>query len=162
MEDSTALDLIEDPPVLLRPGGVPQETLETVIGKIRTLERQPNAGRRSPGTRYRRYASRARLLLVDPGEAEALVARLLGEGRKVGVMTRRPVCPQRHNLQVRMMPQHVAKYAQELFAALRDLDAWGCEVIVAEALEFQGGLGLAIMDRLRRASADDEAGRCQR
>jgi L-threonylcarbamoyladenylate synthase len=52
------------------------------------------------------------------------------------------------------MPQSLKAYARRLFAALRELDAQGVDVIVVEKLE-ERGLGRAIMDRLRRASSSE-------
>ncbi len=150
--ESTVLDLTEDPPILLRPGAVPQEALEATIGEIRTLQRHQDAAKRSPGARYRHYAPRARLLLVGPGEAESLASRLLREGQKIGVIAQRHLSLESPKLVARVMPQGLAEYAHILFATLRDMDAAGCDVIVAEAVATKG-LGQAIMDRLRRASS---------
>jgi L-threonylcarbamoyladenylate synthase len=156
--ESTVLDLTEDPPVLLRPGGVPWETLEAVIGHIRVPETDNQASRRSPGTRYRHYAPQAQLLLALPGEVEPIAARLVMEGRRVGVMTQRPFSMESPNLIMRAMLLQPEGYARELFAALRELDALKCEVIVAETVDEQG-LGRAVMDRLRRAASSTESAR---
>jgi L-threonylcarbamoyladenylate synthase len=149
--ESTVLDLTEEPPVILRPGGVPREALEAVLGRVRLLGEVPHAGRRSPGTRYRHYAPRAALLLADPEGVEGLVARLLREGWRVGLLTRRPY-PETPGLLVRRVPQDPSGYARHLFALLRELDALGCQVIVAETVE-EKGIGAAVMDRLRRAAS---------
>jgi len=50
------------------------------------------------------------------------------------------------------MANGLPQYARELFHILREMDHLGCDVILAEAVE-ERGLGLAIMDRLRRAAA---------
>jgi L-threonylcarbamoyladenylate synthase len=43
--------------------------------------------------------------------------------------------------------------ARELYAALRELDTAGVDVILARAFPAEQGLGAAIHDRLRRAAA---------
>jgi len=50
----------------------------------------------------------------------------------------------------------VSDYAHGLFAALRDLDSLGVEVIIAEGVA-EEGVGVAVMDRLRRAACPPEA-----
>lgn len=153
--ESTVLDVTQDPPLLLRPGGVPKEDLEEVVGEVRSLQGQTNAAKRSPGTRYRHYAPRATVLLAPVGEAEALAACVLEEGKTVGIMSRSLVHSRHTRLRVRGMPLEPASYAREMFAALRELDSQGCQVIVAESVE-EEGLGLAVMDRLRRAAAAND------
>ncbi len=150
--ESTVLDLTEQPPVILRPGGVSQEALETVLGKLRIADGESQLARRSPGARYRHYAPRADVRLVAPGEARTVAERLVLQGKRVGVMTQRPFPLASPNLILRMMPQQPEGYARDLFAALRDLDTLSCEVIVAEVVD-ERGLGMAIMDRLRRAAS---------
>lgn len=158
--ESSVIDLTGDPPVLLRPGGLSRSSIEAVIGDIRTLEQAPEAANRSPGTRYRHYAPKARVILAGPGEVAREVARHLSDGRRVGVMAVHPVPGGRAGLSVRMMSADPAGYARELFAALREMDDLNCEVIVAETVD-ERGLGSAVMDRLRRASQGDSAGTSQ-
>ena len=153
--ESTVLDVTQDPPVLLRPGGVTLEALEAVVGHVAMPRELDHVAGRSPGTRYRHYAPRATLLLAPAGEVETLAARLLDEGRTVGIMTRLPLQLRHPRVRVRIISGDLAQYARELFAALRELDTQGCQVIVAESVGEQG-LGLAIMDRLRRAAAGSQ------
>ncbi len=153
--ESTVLDVTQDPPVLLRPGGVTAEALEAVVGQVGAPRESDRAAGRSPGARYRHYAPRAALLLAPPGEVEPLAVRLLDEGRMVGIMARRPLQLRHPRARVRIISGDLAQYARELFAALRELDAQGRQVIVAESVAEQG-LGLAIMDRLRRAAAGSQ------
>ncbi len=162
--ESTVVDLTQDPPMVLRPGGVTLEELRDVLGEVRLLDSSAReAARRSPGTRWRHYAPRAKLLIVEPGQAEDEAKRLLAQGyRRVGVILRREFegskvpTPQLRELSnsfiVELMPSDVQSYARRLFAVLRELDHSGVEVIVVEKIA-ERGLGRAIMDRLRRASA---------
>jgi L-threonylcarbamoyladenylate synthase len=124
--ESTVIDVTEEPPVLLRPGGVPIEELEAVVGEIRSLQGKSAASSRSPGTRHRHYAPQATVLVAPGGCAEALAVQLLQEGKTVGLMTQLPVETKHPDLRVLMLPQGLAQYAARLFSALRDLDALGC------------------------------------
>ena len=58
----------------------------------------------------------------------------------------------------RKLPDDVAGMAHDLYAALRDLDAAGADVVIA-ALPPAAGLGEAVGDRLRRAAGPREGGR---
>jgi L-threonylcarbamoyladenylate synthase len=171
--ESTVLDLTQDPPMVLRPGGVTLEELRAVLGYVQMLDAaHREAAKRSPGTRYRHYAPRARVLLVEQGMVEAVLEGL--SGKRVGVLVHgtrlrldRTSSPangrRRRTVQTKsgggeviviQMPQSLKAYARRLFAALRELDAQGVDVIVVEKLE-ERGLGRAIMDRLRRASSSE-------
>jgi L-threonylcarbamoyladenylate synthase len=115
-----------------------------------------------PGTRSRHYAPRAQVLLVEQGAAEAALKEL--SGKRVGVLvylTRSLSVYGEGQGEVRgaggeviiiQMPRSLKAYARRLFAALRELDEQGVDVIVVEKLQ-ERGLGRAIMDRLRRASS---------
>lgn len=50
------------------------------------------------------------------------------------------------------LPPDPQEYARRLFAIFRELDQQGVEVIVVEGVE-EEGLGIAVMDRLRRAAS---------
>jgi L-threonylcarbamoyladenylate synthase len=153
--ESTVLDVTCLPPVILRPGGLSREAIETVVGHLQDSANLAQR-RRSPGTRYRHYSPRARVWLLEdpqPRELEAAVADALQRGERVGCLLHRleaahlPPC-----VQVIRLSASLADYAQGLFSALRELDGLGLDVIIVEGVQ-EHGLGMAVMDRLRRAAA---------
>jgi len=150
--ESTVVDVTGPTPVVLRPGGLPREALEEALGRPVPVGGGPELARRSPGTRYRHYAPAAPLVLAGQEEVAAVVQSLLAQGKAVGLLARRDPGLRHPRLRARIVSGGVRRYARELFDALRSLDAEGCQVIVAEAVE-ERGLGLAIMDRLRRAAS---------
>ena len=151
--ESTVLDMTTEPPMLLRPGGVTLEELRDCLGEVAVLKGDDEeAAGRSPGLRYRHYAPRAQVIVVERGTGEVAVAPWLEAGRPVALMAQRPVSLDRPGLLVRTMPGDLEAYARDLFAVLRDLDSTGVEGIFVEAVP-QEGLGLTIMDRLRRAAS---------
>lgn len=167
--ESTVLDLATTLPTLLRPGGVPLEALQEAVGEVVVRPDVPAALARSPGTRYRHYAPRARVMLVEapPGRAaadlQALVRRLWEEGLRIGVMvTSEAAGSVPAGAVVRVMgPRGDPRVAAaNLFAQMRELDDAGLDAIVVEGIPEQG-VGRAVMDRLRRAAQhpDKEAGR---
>jgi L-threonylcarbamoyladenylate synthase len=152
--ESTVLDVTVVPPVVLRPGGLPMEAIVAVIGEVRGSAVEADAARRSPGTRYRHYAPRAKVVLAAPNGIAAEAQRWADTGHRVGVMSVTPIM-QGDSIRWRPMSADTAQYAQHLFAALRELDDGRCTVIVAETVDEQG-IGSAVMDRLRRAAAAEE------
>jgi L-threonylcarbamoyladenylate synthase len=153
--ESTVLDVTCIPPVILRPGGLSREAIETVVGRLQDGANLAQR-RRSPGTRYRHYSPRVRVWLLEdpqPRTLEAAVADALQRGERVGCLL--------HRLEATHLPPFVqvirlsaslADYAQGLFSALRELDGLGLDVIIVEGVQ-ERGLGMAVMDRLRRAAA---------
>lgn len=152
--ESTVLDVTSDPPIMLRPGGMPREALEAVSGPIR-MTADPLVHRRSPGMRYRHYSPRAPLCVVETARPEALQQELaiaLQRGQRVGCLL--------HQLELEKVPPGVlvtrvsggmADYARTLFETLRAFDAAGVDLILVEGV-VEEGLGAAVMDRLRRAA----------
>ncbi len=144
--ESTVLDVTGEIPVLLRPGGFPLEALEGLLGRI-ALPRGELELRRSPGTRYRHYAPdlplrlwyRGTPLPVGAGESAAFVglARLAAEEIVDAILF-----------------DDLEAYARGLFAALRSLEKLPVDLIIAE-WPSGDGIGLALRDRLKRASGKD-------
>ncbi|AEG16922.1 Sua5/YciO/YrdC/YwlC family protein [Desulfofundulus kuznetsovii DSM 6115] len=164
--ESTVLDLTGDVPVILRPGGITREELEKVIGEVRAdpgVDGRPGGEfrPRSPGMKYRHYAPRVPLVLVE-GEPERVAARLKelagiyrSRGLRVGVLATAETAGEYNGSRVVVAGprQDPAAIASRLFAALRQLDELGVDVILAEGIEPRG-LGLAVMNRLRRAAGN--------
>jgi L-threonylcarbamoyladenylate synthase len=141
-----------DEPMLLRPGGVPRDQIERVLG--RQLE-QPapdadsdTAKPLAPGMLTSHYAPRSRLRLraetVEAGEA------LLAFGPAMPTGTDGAMAVM--NLSAR---GDLAEAAANLFGYLRALDAKAARAIAVMPIP-QAGLGEAINDRLRRAAMGRE------
>jgi L-threonylcarbamoyladenylate synthase len=144
--ESTVLSLSGERPTILRPGGVAREELEAALGTPIAVARA--AGRPlAPGQLEQHYATRTPLrILVHPVQAPDA-----GEGR-VGLLAQRPTAASGFAAVEVLAPDGAfATAAANLFSALRRLDALGLDLIVAEPCA-ERGLGLAIMDRLRRAA----------
>jgi L-threonylcarbamoyladenylate synthase len=144
--ESTVLDLATEPPILLRPGGLPTEAISTRIGPIRRASPSPQGsqGLRSPGQLASHYAPRLpmRLGVTTPETNEALLA--FGPA---------PAAALAFNLSE---TSDLTEAAARLFAGLRWLDTegrrHGLRGIAAMPVPAHG-LGLAINDRLQRAAA---------
>ena len=140
--ESTIIDARGDVPILLRPGAVPVETIEAVLGQpvVRAAidHERPNA----PGQLASHYAPAAKVRLDarEVRDGEALLA--FGAGAP-------PTTGPAFNLSA---AGDLTEAAANLFAALRALDASGCRTIAVMPIP-EEGLGEAINDRLRRAAA---------
>ncbi|MDE0334873.1 MAG: L-threonylcarbamoyladenylate synthase [Defluviicoccus sp.] len=138
--ESTVVDLGGERPALLRPGGLPTEEIETLVGSL-TVPGDTDAPR-SPGQLASHYAP-ALPLRIDaggPGPGEALLS--FGRDTPSGAAVERNLSPSGDPVEA----------AANLFAALHELDRSQCTGIVAMPVP-ETGLGRAIMDRLRRAAA---------
>jgi L-threonylcarbamoyladenylate synthase len=142
--------LAPDPtPLILRPGGCPRETLESILGETVAVaqrgERALALGLAAPGLLASHYAPRAPLCLKgsDPWPDDPTVACLAFTGQDL------PATVGRHEILSRR--GDLSEAAMALFAAMRRLDAQRPGRIIAETVP-DTGLGLGINDRLRRAA----------
>jgi L-threonylcarbamoyladenylate synthase len=138
--ESTVVGLAGDTPMLLRPGGIPSEEIEDVLGaSLHRPQDKPDAPS-SPGMLTSHYAPRARLRLnaeqVRPGEV------LLGFG---------PDAPSGTTLNLSESGD-LNEAAANLFGYLRALDSCRADTIAVMTIPDEG-LGEAINDRLARAAA---------
>jgi L-threonylcarbamoyladenylate synthase len=162
--ESTVLDVIAAPPLILRPGGVTPEELARVIGPVNVRHTQPTAGPQvSPGLLAKHYAPRARLVLCtglagDARQKMLQLARLhLAQGQALGLLLADEDAPHFAELPAHIVTlgpaEDMAQIARNLFAAMRALDQAGVTVMLARDFG-RAGLGLAIFDRLQRAAGD--------
>lgn len=159
--ESTIVDLSQVPPMVLRPGGVTVEALRAVLGEVSVRARHlaETETATAPGEFLRHYAPRTPLTVIDgpPAQAEAVLHRALNTARardqKVGLLLiGAPITTVTAQAVVTLPAgDDLAPAARRLFAALRDLDAAGCDHLYA-LLPPPAGLGLAIRDRLIRAA----------
>lgn len=155
--ESTVLDLTTKPPTLLRPGGLPLEEIEKVIGKVRihsVVKGKAVDVAKAPGMKYKHYAPNAQVIVIE-GSREKVrekIKEILNEykrrGVKVGVMATGDFYEADTYINLGNSEEEIAR---NLFRALRDLDKSGVDVILAEGIE-EKGLGLAVMNRLRKAA----------
>jgi L-threonylcarbamoyladenylate synthase len=147
--ESTIVSLATATPTLLRPGGVSREALEEALETPLARAGTPVGRPLAPGQLSRHYATRTPLRIL-PGPAGPAPE---GAGR-VGLLAWKDAPASGGYAAVELLaPDGVpTTAAARLFALLRRLDAAGLDAIFVEPCE-ERGLGLAIMDRLRRCAA---------
>ena len=156
--ESTVLDLNSDQhPTILRPGGVSKEDLEELLGGVQ-VHSDSVSRPASPGMKYRHYAPRARVILIE-GDAKksmkTLKSRIAQEkalGRRVGAL----VYGDEKGIEadaVMSLGETSDDAGKSLFAHLREMDRKGIDTIIVEGVEEKGS-GLAIMNRLKKAASE--------
>lgn len=149
--ESTVLDLSGDVPVIVRPGAITAEDLESYLGKIE-YDLGNHDKPRSPGQMLKHYAPsipvRLNAVDVEPGEALLAFGSTKFMGVKGGGFAKDLPEHQFRNLSDRT---DLHEAAANLFSMLRDLDMPENKSIAVMNIPEQG-LGIAINDRLRRAA----------
>jgi L-threonylcarbamoyladenylate synthase len=142
--ESTIVAFDADGPRVLRPGPVTLEQLRECLGREVRFTTRARGSPASPGMMESHYAPRTPLRLMDP--ALTLVGR-------VGLLTfsKTAAAPGFAAMETLSASGDLREAAANLFGALRRLDAAGLDLIVAEPAP-EHGLGVAIMDRLRKAA----------
>jgi L-threonylcarbamoyladenylate synthase len=143
--ESTIVDLSRGAPVLLRPGRILVAELADALGAS-VSERRAGAPRHSGGL-ARHYAPKTPARLVPVHALDAEIARA---GGRVAVLAFSR--PDERAWTWRRMPGEPHAYGQHLYAALRELDAAGCDEILIETPPDTPDWA-AVRDRLHRAAS---------
>lgn len=162
--ESTIVDVSGDVPMLLRPGAVTMEMLRETVGHVEidpAIQGPPSADLRpkAPGMKYRHYAPKAALTLVE-GEEDAVVSRIndlvkehLEAGETVGIICTEETRARYPQGVLRCVGEreHEETIAHNLFAVLREFDDLQVDCIYSESFA-SDHLGQAIMNRLMKAA----------
>lgn len=156
--ESTIIDLTVQPPRLLRPGGLPLEELEAVLGEVavdKAVWQRLGDGEKAkaPGMKYRHYAPRAAVTVVTgtPRRSAAYIREHLPAG--AGVICFDEYAPLFAGHIVHRLGSQEDKLAQaqHVFDALRTFDDTDVTAILAQCPD-ESGLGLAVGNRLKKAA----------
>lgn len=156
--ESTIIDLTCDPPRLLRPGGLPLEELERVLGTVEidaVVTRQMGEGEkpRAPGMKYRHYAPHAPVTAVTGTPAASAQYILEHMDKRDGVICYDEFASLFPEAEVQCIGslQNKGEQARRVFDALRSFDHTQVTRIMAQCPD-STGLGLAIGNRLKKAA----------
>lgn len=157
--ESTVISVLEDTPVLLRPGYITKEEMEYVLGKkievspaiVEKLKDGETA--RSPGMKYKHYAPAAEITILEGGFDK--FCEYAEEHKGEGVyclcftgeekMLSLPCITYGHE-------HDGAEQAHMLFSSLRELDKCNAKTVFARCPD-KDGISLAVYNRLIRAAA---------
>ncbi|MFH1552864.1 MAG: L-threonylcarbamoyladenylate synthase [Candidatus Omnitrophota bacterium] len=155
--ESTVVEFIDGQVVVLRPGGIGVEELQEIVGDIEVTVESPDQ-QRSPGKYPKHYAPNARVIVVENSsqqveETLSTASDITSRGQKVGIMAKQEHAVEYRDYDVKVLgsEEDGKTCASRLFHILREFDEENVDIIVAEGIS-EKGLGLAIMNRLRKAA----------
>jgi len=153
--ESTIIALTTDPPMLLRPGGIPVDALSAVLGY--PIVAADVTAPRASGTLPAHYATRTPAQLVACDALRAEIAQLEDRDERIAVLALRGAPPEDFDGIWLAAPRDAITYAQLLYANLRALDRADADAILIEHVP-DDDEWTAIRDRLARATAgvDDD------
>ncbi len=149
--ESTIVSCLDGRVALLRPGQITRAELEAVVGP---LDAVAAGAPRVPGAMASHYAPTTPLVLVPPERLDTLLAAAHGQ---CAVLARRTRPPGTQAALWREMPVEPSPYGHDLYAALRELDGRGADLILVEQVP-AGEAWDAVRDRLERAATATPAG----
>ena len=152
--ESTVIDMTARVPLILRPGWITPEAIAEVIGEVQQAKSEDEL-KRSPGTRYRHYSPRARVILLEGYAKEDIekICRESSEQSATGLISHTPVTINDSQFASVLLSDNAEDYARNIYSALRDLDAKNLGIIFVEAIS-EAGEGAAVMERIRRAASE--------
>ncbi len=151
--ESTVVDMTGEVPVILRPGVITADNIEAAIGKkvvydsaleAETSEGDEDFAPKSPGMKYKHYAPKAQMIVVEGSHenVKAEIERLKGLNESLG-----------NNVGVILFEEKAfIEAAHDFFANLRDLDKEGVDLILAGAMSETDGVGFAVMNRMFKSA----------
>ena len=161
--ESTIVDLSEERPMILRPGFITQEMLSAVLGDVGVdpglVSENSKQPPKAPGMRYRHYAPKADLTLVE-GTMEEVISKINALTREAQAMGKSVGVLATEENKDRYVADHVivigqrrdeAEIARHLFDVLRQFDDLQVDLIYSESF-VAAGVGQAIMNRLLKAA----------
>lgn len=161
--ESTIVDFTEEVPVVLRPGYISLDMLREVLGEVRMdpglIPDNSNVKPKAPGMKYRHYAPRAELIIIEGDEQDVvdkirtLAAEALADGRTPGIIaTEETKDRYKEGIVVSIGSRREEEtIAHALYKVLRGFDESEADVIYSEAFHTPR-MGHAIMNRLLKAA----------
>lgn len=154
--ESTVIDVREKKPVLLRPGGISQEMIESLLAikiKVAGTETKKEEIPLSPGMKYRHYSPQTPLFLIE--NFDDTIEKYQGQSVAL-IVTREKTNELKHiSLDFKVLTMgsrdNLEEIAANIFALLRQVDQLGVDVALVEKIPAEG-IGVAIMNRLYKAS----------
>ena len=157
--ESTIVDLTEQPPRLLRPGGITPEQLMEVLGdlvvdKAVTAQIDQDAVVKAPGMKYRHYAPQCEVIIVSGSreKAAAYIHAHFAPGDRVLCFAEELALYQDCAPLSYGKESDISTLSAGLFAALRELDDPAIHRVYARC-PVGGGIAYAVQNRLKKAAA---------
>ena len=157
--ESTIVDLTDERPRLLRPGGITPEQLMEVLGdlvvdKAVTAQIDKDAVVKAPGMKYKHYAPACQVVIVSGSreKAAAYIRKHFAETDRVLCFTEELPLYDGFSPLAYGSEADVETLSAGLFAALRELDKPDIGTVYARC-PVGGGIAYAVQNRLKKAAA---------
>lgn len=156
--ESTVIDVTEFPLKVLRLGGITIENIKEVTSEV-VIGNNDDSKKKSPGMMKKHYSPKAKLILAE-GKNDKMISNILSIaskykkiGNKVGIIASCENSCKYDGYIVKVIgdANDLVICAHNLYSQIRSLDEQNCDIIISENFQ-EKGMGMAIMDRLRRAS----------
>jgi len=160
--ESTVVKVIDDTPVILRPGAITPEDIIKVVGKCKIDDKvfgkvEKDAKVESPGMKYRHYAPETKCILINyenPLDQEFYINQQIrkykGNVVYLGFKEHRDKIIVSDSRYIELgSKDNLEEIAKNLYSSIRKADKIGAEIIIIEGVKKEG-LGIAIMNRLLR------------
>tara|TARA_B100000315_G_C14590837_1_gene595657 strand:- start:2874 stop:3848 length:975 start_codon:yes stop_codon:yes gene_type:complete len=154
--ESTVIDMSTDIPCILRSGAITKNMIQSTIGQI-TLHNPSHEiiESKSPGMQYRHYAPNFRIIPVPPNTWVQTMHKWRNSNKHIGILCHQTAVKDESVSFYRHIPGTHEEYAKGLFAAFLDAETEHIDILLVETVPEQG-VGIAIMDRIRRAQTYDK------
>ena len=161
--ESTIVDMTGEIPMILRPGYITLDMLQKVLGEVSTdktiLDINCKDAPKAPGMRYRHYAPKGQLTIVEGDVAKTidkineLTKEAQAKGEKVGIIGTEETKDKYLGNSVKSVGKRRDEdsIARTLYTILREFDDEGITVIYSESFS-ECAMGQAIMNRLLKAA----------
>lgn len=153
--ESTVVDCTGRQPVILRPGGVTAEDIESVTGSVNHINPQLKESIKpaSPGMKYKHYAPSVPLWLVKGplNAVQTIIDKEQSQGKRVGLLASSENTGRLTADQVVSLGDSLAHVATNLYDALRSFKKTDVDLIVCTTFP-EVDIGQAIMNRLQKAA----------
>lgn len=141
--ESTVVDCTAEKPLILRAGAITLEKLREIVPETDVWRVKENESPKSPGLKHRHYSPSAQVVLVGP----QFTIENSQNSAYIGLDA-----PQQE-FHLTKLCQSSEDYAREVFAFFRECDRRDIRTIYCQIVS-EKEIGLALMDRLRRAAED--------
>ena len=145
--ESTVIDLSGEIPVVLRPGGITPEDMQSIIGEVKYSGETSDAPR-CPGMKYTHYSPDAQVIILEDISKFADFAE---KGKKICVIAKNAPKYKSDADLVYDAGCDDKEYAARLFYLLRKADEDGADIVFAELPE-NHGIGVALFNRLYKSA----------
>ena len=161
--ESTIVDVTEEIPMILRPGYITREMLTELLGDVtvdRTvIDNQSNQAPRAPGMKYRHYAPKGDLTIIEGNQPDVIeyinlhAKEAMKKGERAGIIGTDETVERYRADSIKSAGKRADEHsvAQHLYSILREFDDENISVIYAESFA-DTGMGQAIMNRLLKAA----------